>query len=161
MAPPVKCLYCGQQFDRDEVEYVSPQYRRYAHKECAEYADKIHAAAQEKLGKYYIKGKVNKDIQKFCLEDGFDMRNLWGAVHYWFYIKNIDKEIDASRSGGGIGIIPWIKQEYFEHEAAQRRNKQLNVGKHIKDFVNQDTREVDFDLPPIRKPRGMNFFNLK
>ena len=34
MAHYVKCLYCGEQFDRDKVEYVQVSARRYAHPAC-------------------------------------------------------------------------------------------------------------------------------
>ena len=33
MARKVKCLFCGEQFDRDSVEFVQVK-NRYAHKEC-------------------------------------------------------------------------------------------------------------------------------
>lgn len=36
MAHKVKCLYCGQQFDRDWEPFVKVTAQRYAHKECAE-----------------------------------------------------------------------------------------------------------------------------
>lgn len=36
MSHRVKCLYCGQQFDRDWEPFVKVTTQRYAHKECAE-----------------------------------------------------------------------------------------------------------------------------
>lgn len=34
MAHYVKCVYCGANFDRDKEPYVSPNPRRYGHKDC-------------------------------------------------------------------------------------------------------------------------------
>ena len=35
----VKCVFCGQAFDRDAEEYVQVRAKRYAHKRCAEKQD--------------------------------------------------------------------------------------------------------------------------
>ena len=54
MARKVKCLFCGEQFDRDNVEFVQVK-NRYAHKECFDKAE-ANKSQEENLNalRYYI-----------------------------------------------------------------------------------------------------------
>lgn len=154
----VKCFYCGQMFDREKESYTQPQSRRYAHKKCSDYADKIHQITQSKLKEYYIKPKVNKDIKSLC--EQYSIEDIYGMVEYWFCKKKHLKPIDPSLSGGGLGIIQYISPEYFSLKKKKEKNMKINLGKNIEDYVDAEGSKVMFVLPPIRKPRGKNFFNL-
>ena len=65
MPSQVKCLYCGKPFYKENTDYVMPQYRRYAHKECALEVEKIQWLARNVLGDYYIEAVVNRNIKDF------------------------------------------------------------------------------------------------
>ena len=157
---PVKCFYCGQTFDRDKVEFVSVSARRYAHKKCADIADEIHAIVKKELGDFYSRTKVNRNILDFSSKEGHSLEEILGATKYWFYEKNKNKSVDASKSGGGLGILPYIFPEYLQQKSKKEKNKKINAGKNIEDFVHEG-KEIEYKIPPIRKPRGLNFFDLK
>lgn len=159
MARPVKCFYCGKEFDREKEPYTIPRNRRYAHKQCGEYAEKIHREVKKNLGSYYIKAKVDKDISKMLIENQYSIEDIYGMCLYWFYEQT--KTPDPSKSMGGIGILPYIAPQYFMKKEKEKKNLNLNKNKHIKDYVDAKGVEVNFILPPIRKPIGKNFFNLR
>ena len=48
MARKVKCLFCGEQFDRDSVEFVQVK-NRYAHKECFDKAEASKSQEEKDL----------------------------------------------------------------------------------------------------------------
>ena len=48
MARKVKCLFCGEQFDRDNVEFVQVK-NRYAHKECFDKAEASKSQEEKDL----------------------------------------------------------------------------------------------------------------
>ena len=159
MPNQVKCLYCGKPFYKENTDYVTPQYRRYAHKECALGVEKIQWLAKNVLGDYYIEAVVNRNIKDF-LSQGMTLEDIYGATDYWYNIQT-HKETEPSASRGGIGIIPFILPEYRAYKKNQELKKRINKGKKIEDYVNKEGRNVIFSIPPIKKPRGMNFFELR
>ena len=158
MPSQVKCLYCGKPFYKENTEYVMPQSRRYAHKECAEGAAKIHLLAKQVLGDYYIEAVVNKNIKDF-LAQGMSIEDIYGATDYWYNIQT-KQETNPAASRGGIGIIPFKLTEYRAYQMNQILKQKLNKGKKIEDYVNKEGKNVTFSIPPIKKPRGLNFFDL-
>ena len=51
----VKCLYCGQMFDRNDstIPFVKPKANRYAHQKCFEERDKLVSKEQQEKDKFY------------------------------------------------------------------------------------------------------------
>lgn len=159
MSRPVKCYYCGEIFDKDNESYTIPVSRRYAHLNCDNWANKIHNEARKNLLQFYVKTKVDKDILKLINENGWSLEDIYGMCLYWFYEQ--PERPNPSKSQGGIGILPYIAPQYFEKKRKQEQDKKINLGKHIKDYVDLKGNNVTFVLPPIRKPRGKNFFDLE
>ena len=159
MPSQVKCLYCGKPFYKEITEYVMPQSRRYAHKQCAEGVSKIQSLAKEVLGEYYIEAVVNKNIKDF-LAQGMSFDDIYGATNYWYKIQTA-QDPNPAASRGGIGIIPFKLTEYKVYQMNQALKQKLNKNKKIKDYVDKKGKEATFSIPPIRKPRGLNFFELR
>lgn len=155
----VKCLYCGKPFYKETTEYVMPQSRRYAHRKCAEWTAKIQLLAKQVLGDYYIEAVVNKNIKDFLMQ-GMSFEDIYGATNYWYNIQT-QQETNPAASRGGIGIIPFKLPEYKAYQINQFLKKKLNKGKKIDDYVDTEGKEVIFEIPPIKKPRGLNFFDLR
>ena len=155
----VKCLYCGKYFYRENVDYVSPQFRRYAHKKCAEKAKEIHALAKEVLGEYYLPQRVDANIKEF-VKNGLSLQDIYDVAYYGYKIQTM-RELLPEKSNGGFGIVPYILPEYKSYKLKQELKKKINKGKKIKDYVNKEGHKATFSVPPIKKPRGMNFFELR
>lgn len=155
MPSQVKCLYCGKPFYKETTDYVSPQYRRYAHKTCEQIANNIHNLAKEVLGEYYSSQRINANIKEF-VNNGMSLQEIFDIASYGYKIKNLSPE----KSNGGFGIVPYLIPEYQQYQIKQNMLKRLNRGKKITDFVNKDGAEVTFEIPPIKQPRGLSFFKL-
>lgn len=109
MARKVKCRYCGQEFDRECIEYVKLN-TRYAHASCHE-AAKQEAKELKQLtdliqSLYYPKepnwGLTCKQIQKYK-DEGMTYMGMYYTLTYFFIIQKND--IHKSK---GVGIIPYV-----------------------------------------------------
>lgn len=60
MAHMVKCLYCGESFDRDIEEFIKPRTNRYAHKTCFE----LYADENTKQGVYRLEQQIADQADK-------------------------------------------------------------------------------------------------
>jgi hypothetical protein len=146
-------------FYRENEEYVSPQYRRYAHKECAKNFNNIHNLAKRVLKEYYIEQRVNKNIKDF-VTNGMTLKEIYDVAYYWYCVQTLEP-VFPEKSQGGFGIVPYVLPKYQKYKAAEEMKKKINKGKHIKDYVNKESKKIIFEVPPIKKPRGLNFFILK
>lgn len=136
MAHRVKCLECGEYFDRDIIE-CRKIGNRYAHKICP---NQFHAnpelvkIEQEKTQFYtYIKklyGKkynymtINNQAESYIEDYGYTWSGMAGTLH-WFY-DILKKPFDKNK---GIGIIPYVyeqaKEYYTTIAEAERANKEI------------------------------------
>lgn len=136
--PKVKCKYCGEQFYREDEQYVQLS-KRYAHQRCHE----EHLASQSKddMDKEalfdYLKelfgDKCNyaittKLLNRYINENHYTYSGIHKTLVYFYEIKknSIDK------ANGSIGIVPWqyeeAKKYYMELAAIEKKNegKKLN-----------------------------------
>lgn len=164
MKHPVKCVCCGQQFDRATEEYVEVSSRRYAHKSCAKSLptmpdksvkdyDRLVAYAKKLLGEDYVQIKVAKQIKEFRETYGYTYSGMLGSLIYWFEVRQATKD----KANGGIGIIPYVynqAKEYFTKlEVAS------NFNKDIKDYKAKII-EISM-LPPQSKVRQPKLFKFE
>ena len=152
---PVKCPYCGQSFQRENTEYIQLG-RRYAHKECADIVNQIHDYMSHKLGQGYSKTKVETQIKNFVSKEGMSIDAIYKTLIYWYEIK----KSSTDQANGGIGIVPYVYNEYLLYTKNQYENSQINKNKHIKDFIGTVPTEITAKATPIRKPRHIKFYEL-
>lgn len=152
---PVKCLYCGQSFQREETPFVQVG-RRYAHKECADAVEQIHSYMEQKLGDGYSRVKVTSQIKNFIAKEGMTAEAIYKTLVYWYDIRHSSVE----QANGGIGIVPYIYNEYLAYEKNQYENSQINKNKNIEDYVGQEPIEITGIATPIKKPRHIKFYEL-
>lgn len=181
MAHLCKCVYCGQQFDRDKVPFVQVRSRRYAHESCAKGEDPPPIVQngeviqqkqdpvlieKENLNAYLYKVfKGDYDYMKtqklinLYIEQGMTYSGIRKALVYYFEIlgNSVDRGDPASRS---IGIIPYIYEEaknyYYGVWSVNERNKKKN----IQDYIPKDI-QVTISNPQrkIRKKKKFSFLD--
>lgn len=152
--PSVICLYCGESFYREDVEYIQVG-RRYAHKKCADYADKIHELMQDVLKESYSKTKINKQLTQFY-KDGYALKNIYYSLVYWYEVE----KGDPSKANGGIGIFPYVYPRYLSYKQKQDKIASTNKGKTLNDYIGEPIK-IESKIQPKWKFRRVKFFDLK
>ena len=158
--PLVKCYYCGKEFSREDTEYVAVNSRRYAHKICAEnyidYKSKIHDFMKEKLNSQYSFTKIESQIKRIKTQEKINEEIIYKTLVYWYNILGNSTD----KANGGIGIVPYVYNQYLKWEEEQKNNSQINKNKKISDFVNKNPIIVEGKITPIRKPRHVKYYEL-
>ena len=155
----VKCLYCGKTFDRNSEDYVKPNERRYAHKECYENRspeekakDEIFLKTKKWFGEDYDKKKITFQLNRY-LNDGKTALNILKALEYFY----IEKGNSFAQANGGIGIIPYIYDEAIEYWETKDKIKNRKVQKDETEFK---VRKIKIKREPVKQPVNINFFHL-
>ncbi len=132
----VKCLYCGEQFDRLSEPCVKLG-RRYAHQKCYEAQDDEELKKQKEQADFfnYIKEiygsdynfvAISKQAENYVKQYGFTYSGMLKSLKWFYEVMHNDKE----SSNGKIGIIPYIyedaKKYYYNLYVAQQKNKDIN-----------------------------------
>ena len=133
----VKCLFCGEYFDRNSEPYEKIG-RRYVHKTCFDAQSNTEEAKLEKdKNEFYEYIKqvthgdynyvaISKQAENYIKQYGFTYSGMLKTLKWFYEINHGDKE----GSKGRIGIIPYIyedaKKYYYNLYLAQQRNKDIN-----------------------------------
>lgn len=165
MAHRVKCYYCGKTFDRDKEPFVLVSTRRYAHKDCADGAQKSEfqeVKDKEELEAYimqlfntdYVDARIQKQIKQYHEEYNFTYSGMRKALIYFYEIKGNSLE----KSNGGIGILPYIYKRAHDYYYALWQAQQKNETKEIATFVPK-VKEVTI-LNPQRQVKTRKLFTF-
>ena len=148
----VKCLYCGQQFDRISEPNVKIG-RRYAHKLCYEQQDQQVIQKQkdehdffeyikEIYGEDYNYVSIHKQAESYIKQYNFTYSGMLKSLKWFYEVKHNNKE----SSSGRIGIIPYIYEEvkkyYYNLYLAQQKNKDIKEYK-------LETKEIVIPSPQM------------
>lgn len=160
---PVKCLYCGQTFQRETNEFVQIG-KRYAHKSCAEKQNEIdlikrktEALAAQWLGPSLSMSKYNTQY-KNLIKEGKTPEGIYQSLKYWVEVRHGD----AEKANGGIAILSYIYDDAIQYYKEQEQNKQLNKEvdyNQLKENLS-DNIKVTIRPTPIAKPKRLKFFKL-
>ncbi len=135
----VKCLYCGEIFDANIEPFVKPNARRYAHKACAEEAEKNKTKEEkdkEILEKYIldlfgiscISPKIRKQIKEYSVSYSYSA--IYKTLKYWFDVQGNSIE----KANGGIGIVPYAIDKACRYwqtlSAIQESNKDIEISSY-------------------------------
>lgn len=109
---------------------------KYAHKKCFENEENRELTDEEKLNRYimklfksdYVYPKVKRQIKSYIEDYSFTYSGILKALIYYYDVKG--NSFDELRSGGGIGIVPYVYQQAYNYyyaiwEAQQRQEKAL------------------------------------
>lgn len=152
---PVKCLYCGNQIDRN-IEPFEQIKNRYAHAECVlqHEANKTQEQKDKEALVEYIQelyGQVlplhHKQI-KTMAEQGYSYSGMLKTLQYFYEIKGNSK--DKSK---GIGIIPYVYKEAYEYYLKLFNIKE-NAQQLTQNQLDIKTTVVRIRSPKIKPKRG-------
>ena len=162
MAHYVKCLYCGNQFDRDSEPTKQVSTRRYAHLEC--WKDHLANMSQEEkdieafydytrnlFGKSYNYMLTKKLAEKYVKENNYTYSGMLKTLK-WYYEK---EGHSLDKSNGSIGIIPYIYQQASNYYYALYKAQLINKKKNISNFILPRERVISIESPRVyvRPPR--------
>ena len=159
MSHYVKCPKCGETFDRDIIQAVKVNGRRYGHAKC--YPDnnnfvplvekkiseeqKIKNYAKSILKEQYVAARVNKQIKDF-LAEGYTASGILKTLIYWYEIKHND----ISKAMGGIGIVPYVYKQALDYYYNLYLAEMANVDKDINEYKPKEIF-ISIDLPKKEK----------
>lgn len=159
MSHYVKCPKCGATFDRDIIQAVRINGRRYGHAKC--YPDnnnfvplvekkiseeqKIKNYAKSILKEQYVAARVNKQIKDF-LAEGYTASGILKTLIYWYEIKRND----ISKAMGGIGIVPYVYKQALDYYYNLYLAEMANVDKDIEEYRPKEIF-ISIDLPKKEK----------
>lgn len=159
MSHYVKCPKCGETFDRDIIQAVRINGRRYGHAKC--YPDnnnfvplvekkiseeqKIKNYAKSILKEQYVAARVNKQIKDF-LAEGYTASGILKTLIYWYEIKHND----ISKAMGGIGIVPYVYKQALDYYYNLYLAEIANVDKDIDEYRPKEIF-ISIDLPKKEK----------
>lgn len=159
MSHYVKCPKCGETFDRDIIQAVRINGRRYGHAKC--YPDnnnfvplvekkiseeqKIKNYAKSILKEQYVAARVNKQIKDF-LAEGYTASGILKTLIYWYEIKHND----ISKAMGGIGIVPYVYKQALDYYYNLYLAEMANIDKDINEYRPKEIF-ISIDLPKKEK----------
>ena len=159
MSHYVKCPKWGETFDRDIIQAVKINGRRYGHAKC--YPDnnnfvplvekkiseeqKIKNYAKSILKEQYVAARVNKQIKDF-LAEGYTASGILKTLIYWYEIKHND----ISKAMGGIGIVPYVYKQALDYYYNLYLAEMANVDKDIDEYRPKEIF-ISIDLPKKEK----------
>lgn len=163
MAHYVICSVCGKRFDRDKVQAVKSNARRYAHQSCCpqgeivplpqvdEDLQKLNEYIEKLLGNNYNKARVKQQLKSFKEEYNYSYSGILKSLVYFYEVKgnSIDK------ANGGIGIVPFIYQDAFNYYYSLWQAQSVNQTKHINTLPK--VKEVIIKLPEVKRPIKLFF----
>lgn len=153
-----KCFYCGEQFDRNQEEWIAVNARRYAHKSCHNKAqaektqdEKDYEALVNYIKKVFgyttISAKISRQITDYKREYNFTYSGMLKALTWWFDVKKNTTE----NTNGGIGILPYIYNDAKTYYYGLFLAQNANIGKTIQ------TKVEEIEIPPpqvyVQPPR--------
>ena len=159
----VKCIYCGEQFDRNAEAFVLVSNRRYAHKACY---DKTQAGKTkeeidyEELLKYIkqkfcmqtVSSKIIRQITDYRKQYNFSYSGMLKSLIWWFDVKKNTLE----GTNGGIGILPYIYNDASAYYYGLYLAQIANENKAFK----MEVEEVEIAPPQVYIPPP-KLFNIE
>ena len=140
----VKCLYCGQQFNRNDpsIQVKQVTNRRYAHLICWE-AHVNNLSQEEKdiiafydytkqlFGENYNYILTKKLAERFVKENNYTYTGMLKTLK-WYYEK---EKHTLDKSNGSIGIIPYVYNQAMQWYYSLYQAQQANNGKDVEIFI--------------------------
>ena len=168
MAHMVKCLYCGLTFDRDKTPCEQVGAKRYAHIEC--FKQVKEKSEKEKRDKdaleNYIKQlfnidsisvRIQKQINSYIKDYGYSYSGILKALIYFFDIK----QNSLDKANGGIGIVPYVYQDAYNHYYNLWLTNQKNQQKLITNDYIPTVKVIKIPVPQkkVKKRERFSFLD--
>lgn len=157
----VKCLYCEQQFNRNDPNIeVKKVGRRYAHLKCweqhmtnmtQEEKDEIafYVYVQQLFGSEYNYTLTKKLAERYHKENNYTYSGMLKTLK-WYYEK---EGHSLDKSNGSIGIIPYVYQQALNYYYMLYKTQLINQEKNMEQIGQPRIREISIPSPvAYRKP---------
>lgn len=158
MAHIVKCVKCGQQFDRDKIQAIQIG-RRYAHLNCenaiiqqteidkeTQDLNNLRDCIQDIFGKDARWSLIMEQIKKYKEEKNYTYTGMMKSLIYFYKVKG--NEVNAET--GGVGIIPLYYDEARNYYLNIWLINQKNAEKNINDYIPKD---ITITIPNPQYPK--------
>jgi hypothetical protein len=118
----VKCLICGETFDKDKEQFFKVS-NRYVHNKCLQETEHGHLLQLEHyiktiMGIDKISVLIKKQISKYY-EKGWSYKSIALTLKYFYEVKHNAWE----KGHGGLGIVPWVFDEAKNYWIVQEQKK--------------------------------------
>lgn len=156
MAHYVKCLYCGEQFDRDKTPTKQVSKRRYAHIKCWE-EHRANMSQEERdieafydytkslFGEDYNYILTKKLAERYVKENNYTYSGMLKTLK-WYYEK---EGHTLDKSNGSIGIIPYIYKQALNYYYTLYQTQLINKEKNFSNFILPKERMVSIESPRV------------
>lgn len=145
-----KCAVCSIEFDRNAIQAVKYNGRRYAHQTCFPEGELVpmEAGADPDLTdlKEYINtlfgnkannALINKQIKTYHETNGMSYGSIKKTLQYFYEVEH--NPIDCSKGNGGIGIVPFCevkaKNYFLSLFYAQQANEDKVFTSVVKEYT--------------------------
>ena len=161
------CIYCNKEIDITKENYKELTKGKFAHLSCWE-ENKDKLTDKEKLeiyinnlfGSQKLNPKINKQIKDYVENFGYTYSGIHKALIYYYEIKG--NKFDLSKTGGGIGIVPFCYQQAYNYyysiwEAQQNQKTAINQT-GIEKFI---PKVIEIKIPvPTCEPKKQKLFSF-
>lgn len=157
----VKCLYCGERFNRNDLNIPTKQVsaRRYAHLSCWEKHISSMSQQERDMNDFYEYAKnlfqedynyilTKKLAERFIKENNYTYSGMLKSLK-WYYEK---EGHDISKSNGSIGIIPYIYKQAKLYYYALYQAQLVNAQKDATQYLESPVREITIESPRVFVP---------
>lgn len=163
----VKCLYCGQNFDRNDpnIPFVKVNSNRYAHQTCANQRNQLQTKEDKDkeaffqycskiFGKQFDFVRTKRMADSYIKKYNYSWSGMLKCLIYFFEVKKNPIE----KANGGIGIIPYIYQEAHDYYYDIWQAQQLNINKKIENYIPE---VIEIKIPPPEpQPKKRKLFTF-
>lgn len=160
MAHYVTCRLCKEKFDAKpedkNITWIMPSKNFYYHLKCyQEFKGKASVSAEDADWVELIYDYLARDLhvsynfhmcetqrKSFIKKNNFTNKGIFFALKYFYEVKHGD----WGRSGGGIGIIPFIYEEscnYWVTKESKERGIIERITQQMQELHNRDVVKVE------------------
>lgn len=179
MAHKCICAVCGETFDRDVVQAVRFNSRRYAHQSCYPEGELVPINQQRqktatldanlkdeinrkdlldyisKLIEYPNYARIQLQINDYLQKYKYTYSGIQKTLQYFYEI--LGNDID--KANGAIGIVPYVYQDAYKYFFQIYAGKQANLKKDIPSYLPQEL-EVKIKIPKASR-KNIKLFELE
>lgn len=105
------------------------------------------------LGPYYFYKKVSENLEAYS-QMGITNDEIKSTLDYWYG----EKKNDPAKSGGGIRIVEYVRNEAKEYW--QNKSKKEQAIKNMPEYSEPQIQQIVIQKTPIKKPTRVRLFEL-
>lgn len=148
------CFYCNKGIDISKEKYFKPRVNRYAHEKCYKenyteddiFISHIYELLKE-VGIQYKFMECERQRSNYIKQFGYTNKGIFLALKYFY----IHKKGDIKKSGGRIGIVPYVYEEAQEYYNKINKEKKEITRDIIEQIGKSKTVNINYKTPKSYK----------